>query len=80
MNCQLQTIVNIDKQAFYEAAKYYTEINMCYNTNPFIMNNDAWNKLSANQQAAVVKASFTKTPTSQPHTPVRGSPDLLKSK
>ena len=57
MDCQLQTIVNIDKQAFYEVAKYYTEINMCFNTNPFIMSNDTWNKLSANQQAAVVKAS-----------------------
>ena len=80
MNCQLQTIVNIDKQAFYEAAKYYTEINMCYNTNPFIMNNDAWNKLSANQQAAVVKASFTKTPTSQPPCPCSRKPTPIRSK
>lgn len=57
MDCQLQTIVNIDKQAFYEVAKYYTEINMCFNTNPFIMSNETWNKLSANQQEAVMKAA-----------------------
>lgn len=54
---QLQTVQNIKSNKFYEVAKYYTQINMCYNTQPLIMSKSVFDKLTPEYQKAVMEAA-----------------------
>lgn len=57
MDCQLQTINNIYSSKFYEVAPYFTILDMCFNTNPFIMSQATWDGLSEAQRDVIVRAS-----------------------
>lgn len=54
---QLQTINNIKVMKFNEVAPYYTQLNMCFNTQPLIMSKETYDKLPAEYQKAIEEAA-----------------------
>lgn len=57
VDAQLQTANNIYASKMFEVAPYFTEINMCFNTQPFIMSLKRWNSLTEEQQKIVMAAA-----------------------
>ncbi len=57
VDAQTQTINNIYASKMFEVGKYFTKINMNFNTQPFIMSMQLWKSLTPKQQDVVTRAA-----------------------
>lgn len=57
IDVQLQTINNIYSAMFHEVAPYFTKVDMCFNTQPFLMSMQTWNSLTEEHQDIIMRAS-----------------------
>ena len=57
VDAQTQTINNIYASKMFEVGKYFTKINMNYNTQPFIMSMQLWKSLTPEQQDIIQRAA-----------------------
>lgn len=57
VDAQTQTINNIYASKMFEVGKYFTKINMNFNTQPFIMSMQLWKSLTPEQQDIVMRAA-----------------------
>ncbi|MDO5115629.1 MAG: TRAP transporter substrate-binding protein [Synergistaceae bacterium] len=57
VDAQTQTINNVYTSKMFEVGKYFTKINMNFNTQPFIMSMQLWKSLTPEQQDIVTRAA-----------------------
>lgn len=57
VDAQVQTANNIFASKMFEVAPYFTQINMNFNTQPFIMSMKLWKSLTPEQQKIVLRAA-----------------------
>ncbi|MCF0247119.1 MAG: TRAP transporter substrate-binding protein [Synergistes sp.] len=57
IDAQTQTINNVYSSKMYEVGKYFTNVNMYFNTQPFIMSMQLWKSLTPKQQDIVMRAA-----------------------
>lgn len=61
VDAQTQTINNIYASKMFEVGKYFTKINMNFNTQPFIMSMQLWKSLTPEQQDIIERAALGAT-------------------
>lgn len=57
VDAETQTINNIFASKMFEVGKYFTKINMNFNTQPFIMSKQLWDSMTSEQQDIIARAA-----------------------